>query len=423
MSDHLSQARIENYRLGRLAPDDLLGADDHLAGCEECRRRLEASLGGAAEMELYARLSAGADPVAHLTFEQSAAYVDGALTGDDRQTVKDHLASCARCAEAVDDLRVFRNEVAPELDREYTPKKVAPRRTGRVVIALPSPFLKIPLWVYAASPILLLLAAAGWMAWRATLKPVPPQIAVTSPKTAQSPSINVGSPPPSPTPLLVRLNDGGSAVTLDAQGRLMGVERWPLEYRHLAQEALSRQRVERSPLLAGLSRPGSSLMGGDDRDGRFAVIEPAGKVVLTDRPTFHWSELSGATGYVVEIYDARFELASTSPSLTSLSWTSPPLARGQVYSWQVRATREGREFIAPHPTAPQARFRILDQATAAEIARARRDHASSHLLLGLLYARAGLIAEAGQEFRALQKANPDSEVARKLLASASALRR
>jgi hypothetical protein len=133
--------------------------------------------------------------------------------------------------------------------------------------------------------------------------------------------------------------------------------------------------------------------------------------------------LDGAAGYVVEVYDAQFNPASSSPRLTAARWTAPPLARGQVYSWQVKAIRDGQEFIAPGPPAPQAKFRILDQATAAEIARARRDYGPSHLLLGLLSARAGLLAEAEQEFRMLQKANPDSEVARKLLASVSAPRR
>jgi hypothetical protein len=280
------------------------------------------------------------------------------------------------------------------------------------------------LWLYP--PAIFLLAVAGWMAWRAMPKQTPSQIVITSPTPAPSPSIDLASPTP-PTleaaPVLVRLNDGGSLLTLDAQGRLAGVDQWPPAYQQLAKDALSNQRVERSPPLEGLNRPGSSLMGGDDEGRRFAIIDPAGKVVLSDRPTFRWSRLDGATGYVVEVYDAQFNRAASSQLLTSNSWTAPRLARGQVYSWQVKAIRDGQEFTAPRPPAPQAKLRILDQAAADEIARARRDHASSHLLLGLLYARAGLIAEAEPEFRALQKANPDSDLARKLLASVTASRR
>src|SRR5262249_12542548 len=151
---------------------------------------------------------------------------------------------------------------------------------------------------------------------------------------------------------------------------------------------------------------GSSLMGGDDDAGRFSIIDPVGKVILTDRPIFHWSKLSGATSYVVEIYDSQFNHTASSPPLTSDNWTATPLARGQVYSWQVKATKDGQEFIAPRPPAQQAKFKILDQAAVNEIARARRDYPSSRLLPGLLYARAGLIVEAEQEFRSLQKANP-----------------
>ena len=164
-------------------------------------------------------------------------------------------------------------------------------------------------------------------------------------------------------------------------------------------------------------------MGGADDGRRFAIVEPAGKILFSDRPAFKWTRLDGADSYVVEIYDAQFNLVASSPALADLSWTAPQLARAKVYSWQVKAISGGQEFIAPRPTAPQAKFRILDQAAAAEIARARRDYASSHLLVGLLCARAGLLDEAEQEFRALQKANPDSAVAHKLLAGVSGQRR
>lgn len=418
MAEHLTPAQIANYQAQKFAPAELLGVDDHLAECKECRRLIESALYNSA-LKLYADLAAEASVGHHLTFDQSAAYVDGLLGGDERRMIEDHLASCAQCMPLTADLRAFRNEIAPELDREYRPQGTAEGAAplavwrDRILAALSAPFFKIPWWAYSV-PALLLLAVAGWIVWRATSKP-PPQIVHTSPTPAPSPA-------PGVAPVLAQLNDGGSSLTLDAEGRLTGVGGWPSEYQQLAKDALSNQRVEKSPLLAGLSRPGSSLMGPDD-ESRFAVIEPAGKVMLGDRPTFRWSKLSGATSYVVEVYNARFNLAASSPSLTGASWTSPPLARGQVYSWQVKAIKNGREFIAPHPDAPQAKFRILDQAAADEIARARRDYASSHLMLGLLYARVGLLAEAEREFQALEQANPDSAVARKLLASLSNSRR
>jgi hypothetical protein len=213
---------------------------------------------------------------------------------------------------------------------------------------------------------------------------------------------------------MVQFTDGGSRVTLDASGNLSGVEEWSFEDQRLAREALISQRLEKSPQLAGLSRSHSSLMGSDREGQSFAVIDPAGKIVLNDRPTLRWSRLMGASGYIVEIYDERFTPVITSPIVT---WTSPPLQRGQVFSWQVKAIKDGQESLAPRPPAPQAKFRIVDQAKAAEKSRVKREHPASHLLLGLVYARAGLLDEAERELRALQKANPNVEVVRRLAAS------
>ena len=89
----------------------------------------------------------------------------------------------------------------------------------------------------------------------------------------------------------------------------------------------------------------------------------------------------------------------------------------------LKAVKDGEEFKVPRPPAPQAKFRVLDRAKADELARARRAYPSSHLTLALLYADAGLLKEAEQELRLLQRANPDSEVARGLLRQVQALRR
>ena len=145
---------------------------------------------------------------------------------------------------------------------------------------------------------------------------------------------------------------------------------------------------------------------------------------MTDRPTFRWSQMEGTTGYFVEVYDSKFELVATSGQLTSNSWRVPQqLGRGGVYSWQVKAIKDGQEFNSPRPPAPQAKFRILDQAKANELAKARRAYPSSNLTMGLLYAEAGLLREAEQELLKLQKANPDSEIARSLLSQVKELRR
>jgi hypothetical protein len=163
---------------------------------------------------------------------------------------------------------------------------------------------------------------------------------------------------------------------------------------------------------------------GSNNKPEFSVLEPTGSVSLTDRPAFRWSEMEGAAGYVVEVYDDQFKLAASSPQLANHSWTIPqPLPRGKIYSWQVKAMKDGQEVTSPRPPAPQAKFRVLDQSKANELARAKRSYPSSHLTLGLLYADAGLLKEAEHEFRLLLRANPNSDLARTLLRQVQSLRR
>jgi hypothetical protein len=114
---------------------------------------------------------------------------------------------------------------------------------------------------------------------------------------------------------------------------------------------------------------------------------------------------------------------ATSPQLIDNSWTaSKSLPRGKTYTWQVKAVKDGRKLISPPPAEPEARFRILDQARAVELMQAQRTYAGSHLTLGLLYVRDGLLDNAEQEFRKLRKANPSSRIARRLLADVQAMR-
>jgi len=221
---------------------------------------------------------------------------------------------------------------------------------------------------------------------------------------------------------VAQLNDGANVVSLDHSGKLSGADQLPPAYQELLKKTLSSGRIEKSSQLQGLTRPPSSLMGSDNQKNEFAVIEPLGNVLLTNTPTFRWSPMEGATGYVVEVYDEKFNPVISSPQLTDLEWTTI-LQRGKVYSWQVKAIKDGQEVTSPRPPAPQAKFRVLDLARANELAQARRAHASSHLTLGLLYADAGLLPEAEQEFRLLQKTNPNSDLARNLLRQVQALRR
>ena len=87
------------------------------------------------------------------------------------------------------------------------------------------------------------------------------------------------------------------------------------------------------------------------------------------------------------------------------------------------AIHEGRELLSPAPPAPPARFRILEPSRLAELERAKASSAGSHLVLGVVYAQAGLLEDSERELRELLRVNSGSDVARRLLRSVEARRR
>jgi anti-sigma factor RsiW len=429
LSQHLTQSQIEDYSQHNLTAAEVLSVSNHLFVCEACSRQVERALNGdvaffTLKSEVFTEMLSSPAGGAHLTLEQTTRYVDETLAGEGLQVVTDHLADCEQCEMAVNDLRAFREHVAPELNREYQPSPVMVESSRRhFVKALPSLLPRPPALVFGSALTMLLLILAGWLIWGA------PQWKETEiSETTPSPTTPVVSPTPmrrdEPALVMARLNDGRGQVTLDQEGKLTGIDNLPPAYEQMIKDALTNQRLEKSRILAGLMPPGDpQIRSRNSPDREFSMIEPVGTVILLDRPTFRWSRLDGATSYIVEVYDDKFAKVATSPQLIDNSWAaSKSLPRGKTYTWQVKAVKDGRALISPPPAEPEAKFRILDRARAVELMQAQRTYAGSHLTLGLLYVRDGLLDNAELEFRKLRKANPSSAIARRLLADVQAMR-
>ncbi|HEX8747172.1 MAG TPA: zf-HC2 domain-containing protein [Pyrinomonadaceae bacterium] len=458
MSEHFSTRQVELYLERRLTPSELLAADDHLAACGACREKLvRARKPEALVASVRASLNAEAGKGAkHLDYEQLAAYVDDEVDDVEREIVDSHLSFCGQCGEEMRDLFAFKETLNRSPQVEST-ARAAPGFLERFLSHVRSSFLIRPVGLAGglAALTLVALGITMWLVWKSSSnRPVPAEMAKTQPSPAMAETQSSPAPAPtasqpqekqqkvepvspaatpqrlsppsnreqgtvSPVPKeeVVVLNDGGRKLMLDNQGRIQGLDGLsPLEQQSI-RTALLKGDVETSSELAGLgARNDAALMGAPGSKTSFGLLSPVGAVVRTDTPTFRWNALEGATEYTVKIFDSGFNRVMTSGALSKTEWTAPrALARGSVYRWQVTALVEGKEIQAPLPPAPEARFRVLGRAQEESLRRAEKLYARSHLVLGVFYSRAGLLDEAEREFRALLAANPNSQIARKLL--------
>ena len=103
-----------------------------------------------------------------LTAGQTAEYVDQKLAGEALQLVDDHLSGCEQCVVAVADLRTFRNEIAPSLDREYQPATLPPSPVkASWLTRFGSLFRVSPIPAFGGAALaVLLLAVVAWLVWR-----------------------------------------------------------------------------------------------------------------------------------------------------------------------------------------------------------------------------------------------------------------
>ena len=237
-----------------------------------------------------------------------------------------------------------------------------------------------------------------------------------APPAGSTPPLNL---PPLEATYVARLNDGAQGITLDHQGQLTGTSGLAPDAQQAVKAALEKQQIEATPLPAELAGTAGVLLSGkpDANAGvPFNLQGPLRKIVRTDKPNFRWQAVPNAQSYTVAVSDQNFTVIATSGNIKGTSWQpAKPLPRGGVYSWQVTANTPDTPIISPRTPAPEAKFKVLEADQARILDQAQKQYAQSHLILGIFYARAGLLEDAEQEFKALLNANPTSPVARNLL--------
>lgn len=457
MSKHISTKQLEKYCEKALSPDELIQVDDHFFTCDACYRRLDEL---SRLPEKFTGLEVNDSAVVqwksdHLPYDQMAAYVDDESDAFDREIVESHMEMCARCAGEVDSLFELKRQLKPPLVKKRMLSSDAVRGHLGTGWRRPAGWNPARLaWIATAIGAVILVL----LFWRERFfdKPAPPprteQTTIvkdalphdSSTQPAQSgnekaehvskgaESRTAGNPRKSyprdgsaglPSPnAIIALKDGGGQITLDKQGNVGGLEALPSSLGQLVKVTLRAQKIKRPAVLAEISGE-ITLLGGPDERVPFTLAAPVGTVIMNASPTFSWHPLNGATNYSVSVFDSEFNQAAESGELPTTQWRiSTPLKRGVVYSWQVTALKDGKKVRSPTPPLSIAQFKILKQSKADELERAKRLYAHSHLVLALLYAREGLVDESKQELQMLEKNNPDSPVAKRLLRSVQSWR-
>lgn len=396
---------LEGLHKRELGAEQLLQASDHLTACADCRERLTNAAtpwGAVATLrdDLYAAAFTEDD---HLSEMQVLTYIKSRVDDIEQEIVESHLDVCTRCAEIARDVR---RHVASPPARRF--------ELGRYT------------WPLAAAAMIAIAIGSGWLfslKYRGDASRLEARLGEFERSNEELRGKLAAVSTPQTIDFVATLTDAGRQITLDRDGRVSGLPPMAADQERLVGEALKDARVKTPSILGELAGRRGQLLGPSDAPS-FAVLQPAGEIVESQRPTFRWRRLEGAESYIVRVYDSRLSVVATSDPRQTTAWSLPvPLARGHVYGWNVTANKAGREITSPSPPAPEARFRVISGAELGAINQARRDHKDSHLILGLLYARSGLIADAEREMALLAQANPDSQVVKKLLLSIGRTRR
>jgi hypothetical protein len=373
MNQHPSIETLAQFANGTLPDRKSHEVDCHLASCLPCREVMGTTTTNARGRWQEALQGMHYE---HLSFEVLASHVDGEATEEKRVEIEAHLEECPSCREEAADLLALRAEMH---------RAPAPFARGRM------------LWVAAAAA-----ATIVGVAWLGTRRPV--EVPPPDRKPAIAPTVT--APIATPSPVIIR--DGGTDYRVVA-GRIEELS--PSQQSILAE--LIRGTSPAANLLATLRSSTGSLRDGSTSHDDVVLERPVASVLDTNRPTFRWSSPK-PSAFVVEIYDDRLRIVQESPSVQSGEWqVTEPLARGELYSWQVVRLHEGERDVFPKPPAGQARFKVISGAASRELASARSK--GSRLELALLYAREGMTGAATTELAELVKTNPDVDLLEVLL--------
>lgn len=389
MDRHPDSDTLLAFREHRLAGPAVAEVALHVGLCDRCTA-VAPSAGATA---LRALVPPSGDLSPHLTDAELDVLVE-------QGAHHPHLDSCPMCRAEVEDLRRF--------DAADRVMPFRPRPEGR--------------WLMAAAVAFAVLALSAIVFFVRRTNPSPTPVTASNAPATAAPATPAPATaaPAAVTPasaVVASLVDGAGRITLLEDGTMAGIAPRSSRDAEDARAVLSGRRISIPTFIAAM--PGA-VRGGGGSAHPLRAVEPFRSAVLEDRPRFSWTPVRDARSYRVEVFDADYEEIARSEALNGTSWRpSKPLPAGVDLSWHVVADTADGEMSSAGSDRAEAVFRVLAPKDANEVSLGVTQYPDSHLLRGLLYRRHGLLNDAEREFRSLAAQNPDSPIARRLIASVS----
>jgi anti-sigma factor RsiW len=331
-----------------------------------------------------------ADSIRHLSPEDLKAYAHGQHTPARLSYCQAHLDSCEECRDELEELRTLKSDLSA-FPRPEPNRGLLARRNRRRGLTLP---------LAAGVAVIFVAAAVSAFLWWGR----------GSPRAKQTSVAAAVAPSPTPAPAMptrdTRVADEIAAL--------------PDDLRSAVSESIQHGKLQLPPDVSRLGlRP--NLPAAPEATKGFALLGPFGETISDTRPEFSWQPLAGAIRYSVVIVDAGLHPVQRSPALRTTVWRPRrPLRRGRTYLWEVTATlRGGSKVVASEPSTSETHLKIVPLKLADEVAHFRQGHQEAHLVLGALYAQAGMLTESADELSKVPPGDSSYNTARRLLASLS----
>jgi anti-sigma factor RsiW len=400
-SRHLDERQLHAWPRRELSPKVQLALSDHLAECPECRRRLDMESPAVHRSPSLRRRSTAVDP-GHLTDDQIAAYAQGKASTQEQLRWAGHLKNCEACRKQVEALTEFKEEMTGYLPRQYEPVERASwlgKLTGSLASLLrPGPWL-------ALSGVAAIALALAFVA-KSLLTSRPPMaaqtgprrqggessgpLAVVTPNPRMAPHQTIWLPSSSPETPQVAATDG------HAPNSALAASAPVVSSSPIILNGKNRIAIDQPPTLAAKKFPAET------------VSAPSPNSLLAG-PGAQFLHDAGVLIHVDEHGDLQGGLEKIGSPW--IDWVRATLRTG-VLTFPKSAEQWSQDVDSLGDATAIAQIRSAERN--AQLIEGR-DGSHSHLVMGIVYARYGLLALARQEFKILSDDNPDSGLAAQFL--------